>query len=157
MKKFDASVPRRMFWSKDVGGIGFCPLCQDRLKQENCTYLLVVRELGDMQPFIVGNEGGYFCEHCPVVVLDYEVFEQSVLAGNPSSRSLEFTVPGIVDFHAIPEERANEPIGDDDNPIPLVRFANYRDDAPVRKKRKRGKIRNRHRKRKSNRIARSSR
>jgi len=157
MKKFDVSVPRKMFWSNDVGGTGFCPLCQGRLEQESHSYLLIIRESRDIQSFIVGNDRGHFCERCPVVVLDYETFEQSALAGNPSSRSFEFTVPGIVDLDAIPEENADIPIGDDDNPIPLVRFANYRDGEPVKKKRKRGKISKAHRKRKSNRRAKSSR
>jgi hypothetical protein len=157
MKKFDVSVPRKMFWSKDIGGTGFCPLCQGRLGQENNSYLLIIRESGDIQPLIVGNDGGHFCENCPIVVLDYEVFEQSALIGNRSSRSFEFTVPGMVDFDAMSEESVNIPIGDDDNPIPLVRFTNYRDGAPVRKKRKRGKISKAHRKRKSNRSVKSSR
>jgi len=147
MKKFDASVPRKMFWSKDVGGTDFCPQCHSRLENESHSYLLLVREPGDFQPFIVGNNDGYFCARCPVVVLDYEAFAKSALAGNPSSRSFEFTVPGIIDLDAIPEENANIPIGDDDNPVPLMRFTNYRDTEPAKRKRARGKIGKAHRKR----------
>lgn len=140
MKKFDASIPRKMFWSKDVGGTEFCPQCHSRLENESHSYLLLVREPGDFQPFIVGNNDGYFCACCPVVVLDYEAFAKSAIAGNPSSCSFEFTVPGIIDLDAIPEENANIPIGDDDNPIPLMRFTNYRDREPAKRKRARGKI-----------------
>lgn len=124
MKKLDASVPRKMFWSTDVGGTDFCPQCHSRLENESHSYLLLVREPGDFQPFIVGNNDGYFCACCPVVVLDYEAFAKSAIAGNPSSCSFEFTVPGIVDLDAIPQEKADIPIGDDDNPIPLVKFTN---------------------------------
>ena len=157
MKKFDASIPRKMFWSKDVGGIEFCPQCHRRLENESHSYLLLVREPDDFQPFIVGNDNDYFCENCPIVVLDYEAFAQSAITGNPGSKSFEFTVPGIVDLDTIPEEKADIPIGNDNNPVPLMRFTNYRDGTPVRKKRKRGKISKAHRKRKSNRSVRSSR
>ena len=124
MKKFEASVPRKMFWSTDVGGTDFCPQCHGRLENESHSYLLVVREPGDFQPFIVGNDDGYFCARCPIVVLDHEAFAESAFVGNPSSRSFEFTVIGIVDLNAIPKEKADVPIGDDDNPIPLVEFTN---------------------------------
>lgn len=151
MKKFDASVPRKMFWSTDVGGTDFCPQCHGRLENESHSYLLLVREAGDIQPFIVGNDDGHFCARCPVVVLDYEAFAKSALAGNPSSYSFEFTVPGIVDLDAIPEESADIPIGDDDNPVPLVKFTNLSDTGAAKRRRTRGKIgkarrkRNRHR------------
>ncbi len=36
----------------------------------------------------------------------------------------EFTVLGVIDLDAIPEEKRHLPLGDDDNPIPLVRFTN---------------------------------
>lgn len=140
MKKFDASVPRKMFWSTDIGGMDFCPQCHSKLENESHSYLLLVREPGDFQPFIVGNNDGYFCAYCPIVVLDYEAFAKSAIAGNPSSCSFEFTVPGIIDLDAIPEENANIPIGDDDNPVPLMRFTNYRDTESAKRKRVRGKI-----------------
>ena len=38
------------------------------------TYVMAVRERGDVQPFVVGNDAGYFCGRCPVVVLDYDTF-----------------------------------------------------------------------------------
>ena len=147
MKKFDASVPRKMFWSTDIGGMDFCPQCHSKLENESHSYLLLVREPGDFKPFIVGNNDGYFCACCPIVVLDYEAFAKSALAGNPSSCSFEFAVPGIIDLDAIPEENANIPIGDDDNPVPLMRFTNYRDTESAKRKRVRGKIGKAHRKR----------
>jgi len=140
MKKFDASIPRKMFWSTDVGGTEFCPQCNSRLENESHSYLLLVREPGDFHPFIVGNDNGYFCENCPIVVLDYEAFAQSAIAGNPGSKSFEFIVPGIIDLDAIPPEKANVPLGEDDNPVPLMRFTNYRDTEPAKRKRIKGKI-----------------
>ena len=124
MNKVDASIPREMFWSTDVGGTVFCPKCDGRLENESQSYLLLVRESGNIQPFIVGNDAGYFCACCPVVVLDYEVFAKSAIAGNPSSCGFEFTVSGIVDLDAVPKEKADIPLGEDDNPVPLVKFTN---------------------------------
>ena len=74
-------------------------------------------------PFIISNDGGWFCPTCPVVVLDYEDFLEGVLAAGASQGTV-FTVAGIVDWEAIPEEKSDEPIGEEDNPIPLVEFLN---------------------------------
>ena len=157
MKKFDASVPRKMFWSTDVGGTDFCPQCHSKLENESHSYLLLVRESGDVQPFIVGNDDGYFCACCSIVVLDYEAFAKSALAGNPSSCSFEFTVPGIVDLDAVPDEKLDVPLVDDDNPIPLVKFTNLSDTGLGRRRRTRGKLLKTRRKRKHVRNARRSR
>ncbi len=157
MKKFDASVPRKMFWSTDVGGTDSSPQCGSRLENESHSYLMLVRESGNVQQFVVGNNDGYFCAGCPVVVLDHEAFARSAHAGNPSSRSFEFIVPGMVDLDAIPEESANIPIGDDENPIPLMKSTNYRDTEPAKRKRTRGKIGKAPRKRSKHRHANRSR
>ena len=142
MKKFDASIPRKMFWSKDIGGTVFCPQCQGRLESENHTYLMFTREGSDSQQFVVGNDHGYFCVSCSVIVLDYDAFAEIAIAGNPSSRSFEFTVPGIVDLNAIPKDKADIPLGDNDNPIPLMSFTNCRGSEATRRKR----LKNRRRK-----------
>jgi len=157
MKKFDASIPRKMFWSTDVGGTDFCPQCNSRLKNESHSYLLLVREPGVFHPFIVGNDNGYFCKNCPIVVLDHEAFAKSAFAGNPDSKSFEFAVPGIVDLDAIPPEKAYVPLGEDDNPIPLVRFTNYRDTESAKRKRTRATIKKARRKRNRQRNAKHSR
>jgi hypothetical protein len=34
----------------------------------------------------------------------------------------EFAVMGVIDLAAVPPEKAHLPLGDDDNPIPLVEF-----------------------------------
>jgi hypothetical protein len=35
----------------------------------------------------------------------------------------EFAVMGVIDLDAVPPEKAHLPLGDDDNPIPLVHFS----------------------------------
>lgn len=146
MKKFNASLPRKMFWSKDVGGKDFCPECHDRLDRERHTYMLFTREGRDFNQFIVGNDNGYFCARCPVVVLDYEAFAESAMVGNPTKYSFEFTVPGIVDLDAIPEDKKDIPLGEDDNPIPLMKFTNLSDIGDTRRRRSRDRRRNKQRK-----------
>ncbi|MCD6289568.1 MAG: hypothetical protein J7M34_03625 [Anaerolineae bacterium] len=39
----------------------------------------------------------------------------------------ELLIAGIVDLDAIPEEKRYLPLGDEDNPIPLVEFTNVSD------------------------------
>ncbi len=48
----------------------------------------------------------------------------------------EFAVLGIVNMDAVPENERDVPLGDDDNPIPLVEFTNFR---PARSDRARKK------------------
>lgn len=123
MEKFPASVPRKMFWSKDVGGTSVCPECGARLTQEYHTYMMAVRHHGDVQPFAVGNEGGHFCPACPTVVLDHDAFGRLASLAVRSQRA-DFVVLGLIDLDAVPPDKANVPLGEDDNPIPLVKFTN---------------------------------
>jgi hypothetical protein len=123
MKKIPASVPRKRFWSTEIGGTSACPECGARLEPEHHVYVMLIREGGDPQSFVMGNEAGHFCSDCPTVVLDYEEFNKFAFI---ATRALhpEFMVPGIVDLSAIPPEKSNVPLGEDGNPIPLVKFSN---------------------------------
>lgn len=156
MKKFDASVPRKMFWSMKVGGKDFCPQCKSKLENESHTYLLCIRKPGDFQTFIVGNDDGYFCRNFPVVVLDYEAFAESAIVGCSGSKKFRFTVPGIVDLDAVPEEKSDIPFGEDDNPVPLVKFTNLEEKDSEKKKLIRGNLKELQRKRKRKRRLRKS-
>jgi len=137
MDKFPASVPRKMLWSTEVGGTSICPRCGAQLEKEHHTYVMAVRERGDIQPFVVGNEAGHFCSKCPTVVLDWDEFND--LAGLCiQSSQAAFVVMGLVDLDAIPAGKANVPLADDDNPIPLVKFTNITGaNSPAASKRKR--------------------
>jgi len=147
-KKFPASVRRKMFWSSEVGGTSTCPECDSPLEAEHHGYVMMVRESGDLRPFIVGNKDGHFCPACPTVVLDSEEFKRhvSVVA---TTRRTEYLVLGLVDFEAIPEDKRDVPLGEDDNPVPLVEFTNLGESGSApsgkkgrrRKKKRRGKRR----------------
>jgi hypothetical protein len=85
--------------------------------------MMAVLEDGEVQPFVVGADYGYFCKKCSVVVLDHRGFTQ--LAGLSSGQdNVPFSVLGLVDLDAIPEEKSHIPLGEDNNPIPLVEFTN---------------------------------
>jgi hypothetical protein len=119
-----------MFWSDEVGGTATCPECGSRLESESHAYLLAVRKKDDIQPFVIGNDGGYFCPDCPTIVLDREnfAFFAQTAAHRPSG---QFVVMGLVDLEAIPPDKKHVPIGEDDNPIPLVKFTNYSRPGPA--------------------------
>ena len=111
-----------MFWSKDVGGHSNCPECGRALASEYHTYVLAVRDRGETELALAGNDDGYFCESCPVVVLDSDAFARLALLSLGRQSSGRFTVLGIVDLQAVPEDQRSAPFDEDDNPIPLVKF-----------------------------------
>lgn len=127
MKKVDVSIPRRMFWSDKLVNKKRCPLCHSTLENEYHTYVMATRSGGETTPFMAGNDYGAFCPECHVVVLDRKGFERTIeaMAEKPDweiSGTMQFTVMGIVDMDAIPENKHHLPLGHDDNPIPLVEF-----------------------------------
>lgn len=134
MRKFDASVPRRMFWSDKLVNKKKCPLCHSTLENEHHSYVMAVRSGGETTPFITGNDSGAFCPECPVVVLDRKGFERVLerIAERPDwgiSGAVQSMVLGIVNMDAIPEDKQHLPLGDDDNPIPIVEFLHETDTA----------------------------
>ena len=120
MNQFDASIPRRMYWNYDLKASNVCPECGTPLEKEHHSYVMLLKEAHEVIPFLVGNDGGRFCPKCPVVVLDPDVFSQSAAVGAPQSDSL--MVAGIVNMEAIPANKQPIPLGEEDNPIPLVEF-----------------------------------
>ena len=135
MKKFDASIPRKMFWSEKLVNKKKCPLCHSTLENEYHTYAMAVRSGGEITTFIIGNDHGSFCLECPVAVLERKGFEQAVetmAEERPEwgiSGAVSFIVIGIVNMDAVPEDKRHLPLGDDDNPIPLVEFLHEIDTA----------------------------
>ena len=72
MKKFDVSIPRKMYWSDELDNKDFCPECNSKLEHGSSAYLLMIRQKQKYEPLTTLNDGGYFCPDCPVVVLDTE-------------------------------------------------------------------------------------
>jgi len=120
LNKFDAAIPRRMYWNNDIPSAASCPECGATLEKESHVYLLLVKEGAEVTPFITGNNDGSFCPKCPVVVLDKDGFAQKAVLGVAESE--HFMVAGIVDIDSIPKDKEHIPLGGDNNPIPLVEF-----------------------------------
>jgi hypothetical protein len=123
-KKFRASVPRRMYFSHETKGTSQCPKCGAALEQEHHTYLFgVVNDQGSIDELVVGNKYGHFCPNCPVVVLDFEGFlEVAKISLGRVPREISFSVIGMVDLEAVPENKRHLPFDDENNPLPLVPF-----------------------------------
>ena len=70
---------------------------------------------------MMGTGAGWFCQACPTLVMNTD--ELSEMLGHPRPHwdvGDEFSVLGIVDLDAVPPERSGLPLGDEDNPIPLI-------------------------------------
>ena len=155
MSKYDASVPRRRYWSIEIESSHLCPECRSPLEQDHQTYLMFVKRVMEADPYLTSNNGGWFCPNCPVVVLDHDEFIDAVLAAS-GTKARRFVVVGVVDWKAIPEEKKHLPLGDDDNPIPIVEFLDIieqreeslKEPTITRKKRRRSKRHSRPKKKK---------
>ena len=82
-----------MYWSESLGDNSeICPKCKTVLKNEYQTYLVFVKIKKEIDSYITGNKGGYFCQNCSVVVLDNDTFNKAmksaVLIHNPNINSL---------------------------------------------------------------------
>ena len=73
--------------------------------------------------FMMGSDFGWFCGACPTVVINPQEVAKFLSFGKPDwDTGSEFAVMGVIDLDAVPPDKANLPLGDDDNPIPLVQF-----------------------------------
>jgi hypothetical protein len=145
MKKFDASIPRKMFWSDKLVNKKKCPLCHSTLENEYHHYIMAIRSGKEITTIGSGNEFGAFCPECPVVVLDRKGFERvikEIVEESPDweiSGPVSFVVVGIVNMDAVPEDKRHLPLGGDDNPIPIVEFLHEIDTASKSEARNKGK------------------
>jgi len=157
----DITVPRECVYQRFKGEPGPCPRCGGPLQQSPQTYMIATRRGRQItDSFITGGDMGWFCTRCPTVVINPEELSDMLQHGLPHwDVGNEFAVLGIVDLDAIPEEKQHLPLGDDDNPIPLVEFTKisrttapgqlarrrkatpHNRTAPARKKRKKKKKR----------------
>ncbi len=124
----DPAIPRRMYWSDKLANPSRCPQCGTLLVQDQQSYAVMIEENKRLNSYVLGSDGGYFCPECPTVVLEVENFKELVEVG-AGTKTTRFMVIGLVDLDAIPEDKANEPMGTDDNPVPVVEFIR---DAPVK-------------------------
>ena len=127
MSKFSPSTPRKMYWAKDAGGCSKCPECGSGLESEHHSYVVAVPRQGETDTVVLGTGAGYFCENCPTIVLDSNEIGQMLEMGMDFPEDFQFAVLGLVDHEGVPEEKKHVAFGSEDNPLPLVKFKNYRD------------------------------
>lgn len=79
------------------------------------------------------NGDAYFCTACPAVLLKRMHFERAAALGAPGPGEGEYAIIGFVDLDAVPEDKRNVPLGEEENPIPLVEFASIQwgEEAPA--------------------------
>jgi hypothetical protein len=118
----DITIPRSLYWKKSKSNELNCPKCNSKLINLYQQYLLFIKEMGKVENFFTGNKDGFYCPNCPTVVLDLEVFEEIVNSVAKFPNFAQFLVAGLVNLKAIPEDKKSVPLGDDENPIPLVEF-----------------------------------
>ena len=115
-----------MYWSDSLENSKICPKCGTVLKNEYQTYLVAMKIRKESDPYVTGNDGGYFCPNCPAVVLDKDTFEGAVTVvaktRNLKVSTFEFAVLGLVDYDAIPEDKRDKEFGTEDNPQPIIYF-----------------------------------
>lgn len=122
----DITVPRECIYQQFKDKPGPCPRCGGPLQQSTQTYMIATRRGKKItDSFIVGNDMGWFCTRCPTVVINPEQLSDMLQHGLPHwDVGNEFIVLGVIDLDAIPEKKRHLPLGDDDNPVPLVEFTN---------------------------------
>ena len=107
-----------MYWSENVGGTSVCPECGGLLEGENHCYLMGIQYSdGETSASMIGCEAGYFCAACLTIVLDNAKFEDmaEVSADGPITA---YTVLGLVDLDAVPEEKSRLPFDEWGQPYP---------------------------------------
>jgi hypothetical protein len=100
-----------------------CPACGGKLNQHPLDYLIATRSgKGQADSFMLGAEG-HVCRRCAAVVIDPEYISKFLQVQIPRWKvGNEFTILGLADLDAIPEDKQDMPLGSDDSPLPLIRL-----------------------------------
>jgi hypothetical protein len=130
LELIDITIPRECIYQEFDEQPGPCPRCGSPLRQSWQTYLVITQHGEEMaDSFMTGGDIGWFCTRCPTVVINPEEVTKLLMQPLPHwDIGEEFVLLGIVDLDAIPEEKRDLPLGDDDNPVPLVEFTNISDE-----------------------------
>jgi len=125
----DITIARECYYESFEGQLGPCPRCGGLLQQSTQTYMVATRRgrrIADS--FIMGSDFGWFCDNCPAIVINSA--EVNKMLGHSLSHwdvGKEYVVLGIVNLDAVPDDKGDIPLGDDDNPIPLAEFTHPSD------------------------------
>ena len=131
-------VPREAVYKSFEGQPGPCPRCGGVMRQSYQTYLIATRSGSKItDSFMTGNKMGWFCASCPTVVISPDQVSELMQHQLPHwDVGDEFAILGLVDLDAVPKDKRSAPLGDTDNPIPLIEFTNISDGTSRGKRRK---------------------
>jgi hypothetical protein len=94
------------------------------LQQSYQSYVIGTRRGSQItDSFLMGSDFGWFCPRCPTVVIDPTQVKRRI--EHPLAHwdtGTDFTILGLANLDAVPPEKDDVPLGDEGNPIPLVRF-----------------------------------
>jgi len=116
---------------------GTCPKCGGVLEQTSLPYMVATRTGTRLEDsFLISGDFGWFCQSCPVVVLNQSELRKMMGFSKPGWEiGSEFTVLGIMNLDAIPEKKRHLPIDSPGMPNVLVKFRNLEGEKPVSRKR----------------------
>ena len=120
-------IPRQAIYRSFTDDPGVCPTCGGALVNEHQTYMTLGwhgRKMVDS--LVMGGKLGWFCESCPIIVLNEIEIRKitSASTGGATHPEVEYKVLGIVDMDSIPEHKRHLPIGGKDNPMSIITFTN---------------------------------
>ncbi|MBC8508070.1 MAG: hypothetical protein ISR58_05400 [Anaerolineales bacterium] len=107
---------------------GECPGCGGSdLVNEYQTYSVATRKGKKISDsFVISGDFGWFCASCPTIVINKDEVGKMLGYGKSNwNIGSEFTVLGIADLDAIPANKRDLPIGDPNNPLPLIEFTEF--------------------------------
>lgn len=120
---------------------GPCPKCGGMLEQASVPYMVATRTGSRIEDsFLVSGGFGWSCQSCPVLVLNQPELRKMMGYSKPDWKvGQEFSVLGIMNLDAVPENKRHLPIGSPEMPNILVKFRNLEGEKPASRKRHRKK------------------
>jgi len=133
----DRKIERQAIYKTFTGNPGPCPRCGGVLEQANLPYMVVTRtgkRLDDS--FLISGDFGWYCQSCPAVVLNQAQLYKMMSFSKPGWKvGQEFSVMGVMNLDAIPENKRHLPLGSPGMPNVLVKFRNLEGKKPASRKR----------------------
>lgn len=124
----DIRVERDAWLVQERDKAKFCPRCQASLQSSYQTYVVCTRRASeDQDSFLIASDVlGFYCVHCPTVVLVASEVRNKLALSLPHWHvGSEFTIMGIVDWDAMPEDRSLADVDSEEPPIALVAFSSF--------------------------------
>jgi hypothetical protein len=134
-------IQREAIYKEFTKEPGPCPKCNGALEQASVPYLVATRTGRRIEDsFIVSGDFGWFCQSCPVLVFNQSELRKMMGFSKPGWKvGQEFSVMGVMNLDAIPENKRHLPISSPGMPNTLVKFRNLEGEKPAARQRHRKK------------------